>query len=487
MKQIPKEIRGVVALLQHNGFEAHLVGGCVRDLYLNRTPRDWDVTTNATPERIQEIFPHTFYENTFGTVGVVLDDAEDPTLKTIEVTPYRKEGKYSDKRRPDEVIFGATLEEDLARRDFTVNAFAYDPTDDVLVDLYDGERDLAKKTIRAVGTPDERFGEDALRMLRAVRLATELHFDIEQKTSDAIRTLSKNLKEISNERIRDEFSKILLSDAPFRGLELLSEHKLLEYIVPELSEGIGVNQNQAHSYTVFEHIGRTLQAAADKNFSLELRLAALFHDIAKPRTKAMDTKKNDWSFHGHEVFGSNLARKRLVELRYPNEIVDTVTKLVRWHMFFSDTEQITHSAVRRLIRNVGTENVESILNLRICDRIGTGRPKEQPYRLRKYKAMIDEVMRDPVSVGMLKIDGKGVMTLLGEKPGPRIGWILHALLEDVLDDPLRNTLSYLEKRAFELAGLPEKELRAHGEQGKEAREEAEEQEVKKIRSKHHVN
>jgi poly(A) polymerase/tRNA nucleotidyltransferase (CCA-adding enzyme) len=486
MNKIPKEVRGIVALLQHNGFEAYLVGGCVRDVYLERTPKDWDVTTNATPEQIQALFPHTFYENTFGTVGVVNDDVEDATLKTIEVTPYRKEGRYTDKRRPDEVTFGATLEEDLARRDFTVNAFAYNPTEEVLVDLYDGEKDLKHNIIRTVGNPEERFGEDALRLMRAVRLATELEFEIEEKTGLAIKKLAHNLKEISAERIRDEFAKIVLSDKPFLGLQTLHEYGLLQYIVPELEEGIGVDQNQAHSFTVFEHIGRTLQAAADKKFSLELRLAALFHDIAKPHTKARDMKKDDWSFHGHEVVGSKIARKRLQALRFPNEIIDTVVKLVRWHMFFSDTEQITHSAVRRLIRNVGTENVESILNLRVCDRVGTGRPKEQPYRLRKYKAMIDEVMRDPVSVGMLKIDGKQLMTLLGEKPGPRVGWILHALLEDVLDDPERNTLDYLEKRSFELASLPEKELRSLGEKGKEAQEEADEKEVKKIRSKHHV-
>ncbi len=486
MKHIPKEVRSITAILQHTGYKAYLVGGCVRDILLGVTPKDWDVTTNATPEQIQELFPHTFYENTFGTVGVVNDFASDETLKTIEVTPFRKEGVYSDNRRPDEVQFGATLEEDLARRDFTINALAYDPTDDVLIDAYDGEQDLHNKVIRAVGNPEQRFNEDALRMMRAARLATELSFTLEEATAEAIRTHASDLTKISNERIRDEFVKILLSNKPFLGLQILLELGLLKYIIPEIEEGIGVAQNQAHSYTVFEHIGRTLQAAADKKFSLELRLAALFHDIAKPHTKAMDPKKNDWSFHGHEVLGSKITRKRLRELRFPNEIIETVTKLVRWHMFFSDTEQITHSAVRRLIRNVGAENVENILNLRVCDRIGTGRPKEQPYRLRKYKAMIDEVMRDPVSVSMLAIDGATLMKLIKERPGPRIGWILHALLEEVLDEPKLNTMEHLEKRSLELAKLLDHELRALGEKGKIAKEEAEEQEVKKIRSKHHV-
>lgn len=486
MKPIPKEVRAVVALLQHRGFEAYLVGGCVRDIIMDRAPKDWDITTNATPEAIQEIFPNTFYENEFGTVGIVNDEVEDETVKVVEVTPYRKETGYSDKRHPDSVEFSDTLLEDLKRRDFTVNAIAYDPTGEKFIDPYKGGLDIEKKRIIAVGDPHARFSEDALRMLRAVRIATEIDFDIEGTTSAAIVEMSKDLSHISQERIRDELIKIIMSDHPRRGFILLRELGLLTYILPELEAGVGIEQNQAHSYRVFDHIIETLSAAAKKKQPLHVRLAALFHDIAKPHTRAFDEKKKDWSFHGHEVEGSKLARYRLQELRFPAELIATVTKLVRWHMFFSDTEQITHSAVRRLIKNVGPENVEDLLMLRVCDRIGMGRPKEEPYRLRKYKAMVEEVMRDPISVGMLKIDGRGLMKLLEEKPGPRIGWILHALLEDVLDDPKRNTEQWLGERAIVLSKMETKELRMLGEAGKEAREEAEESEVKKVRSKYHV-
>lgn len=486
MKPVPKEVRAVVALLQHKGFEAYLVGGCVRDIVMERIPRDWDVTTNATPEDIQATFPNTFYENEYGTVGVVNDDATDPTLKVIEVTPYRKESGYTDKRHPDTVEFTTDLKEDLKRRDFTINAIAYDPVAEKIVDPFKGHADIERRLVAAVGDAQERFGEDALRMLRAVRIATELGFDIEEKTNSSLVEMAKNLAEISRERVRDEVTKIVLSDNPSRGFILLHELGLLTYVIPELEAGVGIEQNQAHSFRVFEHIMRTTQAAADKQHSLEVRLAALFHDIAKPHTRAFNDKKNDWSFHGHEVEGSKLAKKRLRDLRYPSTVVEKVVKLVRWHMFFSDTEQITHSAVRRLIRNVGTENVQDLLALRVCDRIGTGRPKEQPYRLRKYQSMIEEVMRDPVSVSMLKIDGKRIMETTGEKPGPRIGWVLHALLEHVLDDPTLNTEVWLEEKTTELMKLSDTELKTLGEAGKEAQEEASQEEVKKVRSKYHV-
>lgn len=486
MNDIPKEVIAVVALLKHEGFEAHLVGGCVRDVLMDRVPKDWDVTTNALPEDIQRIFPHTFYENDFGTVGVVNDEASDPAVQVIEVTPYRAESGYSDKRHPDTVTFGATLQEDLRRRDFTMNAIAFDPLSGNLTDPHKGQSDIEQKIIRTVGSAEERFGEDALRIMRAVRLAAELDFELAEETVTAIRTLAETLSDISTERIRDEFTKLIMSDNPRKGIELLYELHLLRYVVPELEEGVNVKQNQAHSYAVFEHLVRTLQAAADKGAPLEVRLAALFHDIGKPATKAFDDKKDDWSFHGHDMVGSRLTRKRLQALRYPGEVIDAATKLVRWHMFFSDTDEITLSAVRRLVRNVGPDRIHDIILLRICDRVGTGRPKEEPYRLRKYQSMVEEVMRDPVSVSMLAVDGGDIMRILDEKGGPRIGWILHALLEEVLDDPQRNTKDYLEGRAKELAELPDDELKKLGEAGKEVREETEAEELKKLRSKYHV-
>ncbi len=486
MKTIPKEILKVITTLHEASFEAYLVGGCVRDLLMERKPKDWDVTTNAKPEQIQALFEKTFYENSYGTVGVVNEEIADTTLEIVEVTPYRLESSYSDKRHPDEVTFTANLTDDLERRDFTINAIAYNPLTDELVDPHNGRNDIIQKCIRAVGNPLKRFDEDALRMMRAVRLSAELSFTIDPISQETITHNAHTITHIASERIRDELSRIILSDNPKQGIELLFRLGLLHYIIPELEAGIGIGQNQAHSYEVFEHVVRALQAAADKGFSLEVRLAALFHDIAKPHTKVFDNKKKDWSFHGHEVVGAKIAKKRLTELRFPSTVIEKVTKLVRWHMFFSDTEQITLSAVRRLIRNVGPENVQDLMNIRVCDRIGTGRPKEKPYRFRKYQSMIEEALRDPVSVGMLKIDGKRIMEITSEKPGPRIGWILHALLEDVLDDPARNTTEYLEKKARELSQLPNEPLQKMGEKGKEKKEEEEEKEVKEIRGKYWV-
>ena len=270
------------------------------------------------------------------------------------------------------------------------------------------------------------------------------------------------------------------------GLVAMKKLNLLSYIAPELEKTIGVEQNRAHSYDVWEHLLRSLQGAADKNYPLDLRLAALFHDISKPESRRWGTEQNTWTFYGHEVLGARVAKKILINLKYPTKIIEKVTKMIRWHMFFSDTEQISLSAVRRMIVNVGRENIWDLMNLRICDRIGTGRPKEDPYRLRKYHAMIEEALRDPISVGMLKIDGKKIMEVTENTPGPKIGFVLHALLEEVLEDPTKNTAEYLENKAKSLINLPIDELKALGEQGKQSKEEADEEEIKKIRSSHHV-
>lgn len=481
---VPKEMSGLCDTLRKNGFEAYLVGGCVRDLLLSREPKDWDITTNAKPEEIQKLFEETFYENKFGTVGVVTQ-SDDPCLKVVEITPYRIEGKYSDARRPDEVRFSDKLEDDLGRRDFTINAIAYEPSTHVLVDPHKGREDVKRKLITAVGKADERFKEDALRMLRAVRLSAELSFVIETKTATSIAEDALLLQKISRERVRDEFIRILESDQPMQALFVAQKLGILKYIVPELEQCIGIEQNQAHSYDVFEHSLRALQHAADKKWPLPVRLAALFHDIGKPRARRWSDEKKDWTFHGHEVAGAKIARKIMNDLRMPTDTSSIVISLIRWHMFFSDPEKVTLSAVRRTIRNVGVEHIKDLLNLRICDRIGTGRPKEQPFRLRKYMSMVDEAMRDPISVSMLAIDGKKLIEI-GETPGPRFGWILHALLEEVLDDPKRNTKEYLESRARELGKLSENELRQLGEAGKERRAGEEEAEIQQLRKKHHV-
>lgn len=472
--------------LEKAGFEAWIVGGCVRDLMLGRAPKDWDVTTNATPEQIQEIFEHTYYTNEFGTVGVVNDDTTDERLKVVEVTPYRLEGKYSDARRPDSVVFSQKIEDDLKRRDFTINALAYSPSKGQLLDLYDGIKDMGGRWIRAVGNPKERFAEDALRSMRAVRLSAELDFALEPKTEAAIGESATQLEKISKERIRDEFVRILQSAQPMKALILSHSLGILKYIAPELEDGIGVAQNQAHSFDVFEHNVRSMQHAADKDWNFIVRLSALFHDVGKPKSRRWSDEKRDWTFHGHDVVGARMTKKILETLKFPRETIDKATNLVRWHMFFSDPEKVTLSAVRRIVANVGKEHIWDLIHLRICDRIGTGRPKEQPFRLRKYQAMIEQAMRDPISVGMLKIDGRRIIEL-GQPAGPRIGWTLHALLEEVLENPDKNTAEYLENRTGELLKMPDKELRMRGEEAKETKEAAEEAEIKDIHKKYFVD
>ena len=483
--RVPLEVSRVTATLQDARYEAYLVGGCVRDILLGRIPKDWDVTTNAKPEQIQALFPESFYENDFGTVGIKTG-SEDPRLAIVEVTPYRTETGYSDKRRPDAVSFGDNLEEDLARRDFTINAIALDVSKGHLVDPYKGQEDVRARVLRTVGVPADRFEEDALRLMRAVRLVAELEFALDADTAAAIKEKGPNLQHISRERVRDEFVRILNSNQPMMALVLAQQLGILSYIAPDLTRGIGIDQNQAHSYDVFGHLMRSLQHAADRGWGPDIRLAAVFHDVSKPETRRWSDEKKDWTFHGHEVVGARVTKRALEDLKFSRETIDRVTKLVRWHMFFSDPDQITLSAVRRMIRNVGEENIYDLLDLRICDRIGTGRPKEQPFRFRRYKAMVEEALRDPISVGMLKTDGSRIMEKFHVQPGPKIGYALHALLEEVLEDPKRNTEEYLDSRTADLLALPEADLKALGESGKKRQEEEEEREIKEILEKHHV-
>lgn len=483
--EVPTAVRNVHQRLNSAGFEAYLVGGCVRDLLLGRTPKDWDITTNATPEQIQPLYEETFYENVYGTVGVVTK-SDDPSLKVIEITPYRTEGKYTNARHPDEVRWSSHLSDDLRRRDFTINAIAYDPVSGQLVDEHGGQEDLRHKRLVSVGEAQDRFAEDALRMLRAVRLSAELDFVLDGATAAGIASRAENLAQISRERVRDEFVRILESDRPMQAIFVAQKLGILKYIIPELEEGIGCEQNQAHSFDVFEHLLRAMQHAADEKWPLVVRLSALLHDIGKPATRRWSDEKKDWTFHGHDMVSARMSRKILADLRMPKDLSQKVESLVRWHMFFSDPDTITLSAVRRVITRVGPDNIQDLLKLRVCDRIGTGRPKAHPFRLRKYMSMVDEAMRDPISVGMLKINGEGIQKL-GEKPGPRIGWVLHALLEAVLDDPSQNTEDLLTERAQSLLRLPDTDLKALGEAGKGRKDEEEQGALAELRKKHHVS
>ena len=495
--EIPEEVQDISRILSAAGFENFLVGGCVRDLVRRAVygepvePKDWDIATSAEPKAIIKLFPKTFYENEYGTVGVVTTafsgappEAVDESLKIVEITPYRLESGYSDFRRPDKVEWGKTIKDDLARRDFSMNALAYHIETGELLDPFGGEADIEKKLIRTVGNAEERFGEDALRMFRALRLASELNFAIEHETQMAITKHALLLEHISRERVRDEFTKIIMSNTPAHALDLAARLGLLNFISPEFEKGIGVEQNQAHAYTVWEHLLRTLNHAAKKNFPLHVRLAAFAHDVAKPHTRKW--LKGQWTFYNHEVLGARLARAILTDLRFSKETTEKAVKLVRWHMFFSDTDKVTLSAVRRIVRNVGVDLIWDLVDLRICDRIGTGRPKETPFRLRKYKSMIEEVLRDPISVKQLAINGADIMRLAEIKPGPSIGFILEILLSEVLENPKLNSAEYLEGRVGELHALKPEELANLGKVARTKNQSEEEKEIEKIREEYKV-
>ena len=482
---IPLVVRATAETLENAGFEAYLVGGCVRDLLRGKTPKDWDLTTNAHPEQIQELFVEHYANNDFGTIGVKTED-EDPTLQVIEITPYRSESGYTDLRRPDTVTFGVSLDEDLSRRDFTVNALAYRPKTDTLVDHFGGMEDLDAKRLKTVGDAHGRFNEDALRMMRAVRLAAELGFVIEPSTMTAISENSLLLKRISIERVTAEFLRIINSSEPMQGIVFLEKLGLLEHFIPELKAGIGCDQSGIHAFDVYEHNLRTLQAAADKDFPEHVRIASLFHDVGKPATRRTGGKNKHYTFFGHEVVGARMTKCILERLKLPRETTDTVVNLVRWHMFFSDPEMITLAAVRRTIVRIGDDHIDDLLNLRVCDRIGTGRPKEQPFRFRKYKAMVDEALRDPISVKMLKVNGDRIMEMTGEKPGRRLGYVLNALLEEALEDSTKNTAEYMEKRALGLLELDEAALIELSEAGKRKQAEEEASALRDIAREHKV-
>jgi len=492
---IPKEIELILNKLESAGFDAYIVGGSVRDLLRGVKPKDWDITTKAKPEEIQELFPDNVYENEFGTVGIKTRQ-EDESLKIIEVTTFRKEENYSDLRHPDSVTFTEKIDEDLARRDFTVNAIALTP-DGRVIDPLGGQRDLEKKIIKAVGQPAKRFNEDALRLMRGVRFAAELGFEIEDETERALKASANLLDKIAKERVRDEFVKIIMSPTPPNnglrgadpggprwGIEKLEELGLLQYIIPELREGIGVTQNKHHIYTVWEHNVLSLDYTANKDYSLEVRIAALLHDFGKPRTK--DGEGPNATFYNHEVAGAKMAKEALARLHFSGAFIKKVSHLIRYHMFYYNVDEVTAAGVRRFISRVGEESIPDLIKLREADRIGSGVPKAVPYKLRHFLFMIDKVKRDPISHKMLEIKGEEVMTILGIEPGPRVGWILAILLEEVLDNPEKNKKDKLEERAKELGKKSDEELGGQASKSEKRKEEFESGLEEELKKKHYV-
>ena len=335
-----------------------------------------------------------------------------------------------------------------------------------------------------MGDPHERFSEDALRMMRAVRLATQLGFAIEEKTSEAIYKNAGLLRFIAKERIRDEFTKIVMSDRAAEGVELLRRLSLLALFLPELEEGWEVGQNKHHIYTVWEHNLRALAHAAKEKWPLAVRVGALFHDIAKPRCKVGDGP--DSTFYNHEVVGAKMAFQILSRLRFSADVTKKITKLVRYHLFYYNVDEVSESSVRRLIRRVGPEHMEDLIRVRICDRIGSGVPKAEPYKLRHFRFLVEKLQRDPISVRMLTINGDKVKELTGVPQSPKIGSFLQTLLEEVLDDPAKNTREYLEERVKTLAAMNDSELAALAKQAKEKALGLEEEMVATIKKKHWV-
>ena len=432
---IPDDVASVVAKLREAGHEAYVVGGCVRDALRGVEPQDWDVATDAKPPEIQAIFKRSLYTNRFGTVIVRSGERE------IEVTTYRLEADYADHRRPDHVEFTDSLRADLSRRDFTMNAMAYKLEElgghpgelgvppGELIDPYGGTADLEQHIVRAVGDPDERFREDALRMLRAVRFATLLRFTIEPATAEAIRRNAALASEISGERIQQEMTKILTSEQPSVGLRMLSDLGILAVILPELEECKRTPQGKAVAQDVFEHSLVTVDATRPPD-DLVLRLAGLFHDIGKPDTFA------DGHFHQHEFVGEHKARAILRRWKLPRETIAQVTHLIRNHMFWYQ-EEWSGSAVRRFIRNVGLDNIPALFELRRADNIGSGARSPRMYALEALWLRVQEEIQraNAFSERDLVIDGNDIMRELGIPPGREVGRILDELLERVLDDP----------------------------------------------------
>lgn len=427
---MPEKVQEILKQLKKHGFKGYIVGGCVRDAFLGRTPEDWDITTDATPEEILTIFKDfkvipTGLEH--GTVTILIDK------EAFEVTTFRIDGEYVDNRRPKDVEFTKNIEKDLHRRDFTINAMAYND-EEGFIDPFEGKEDIENKRIVAVGQATHRFEEDALRIMRGVRFATQLNFDIEESTYNAMYERRSLLKNISKERIQIELNKILLTPKPSRGIKILTDLKLMEYIIPEVNDMVGFEQkNPHHDKDVFNH---TMAVLDETKVDLSLRLAALFHDIGKPHTFSID-ENGVGHFYGHEDVGSEMAGKILRRLRYDNRTIKKVKTLIKEHMIV--LLKPTQKATKRFINRVGQENLDLFFDLQKSDIKGT----KEPYCFEYVEKLQKEVRKilvekQPLKIKDMKIDGKDIINL-GVPQGKQIGIILKELSEKVLDDPTINT------------------------------------------------
>jgi len=422
--------RKVLRALIDQGHEAYLVGGGVRDLLLGRDVSDWDVATSAAPETVLSLRPKVIPTGILHGTVTVMEDGE-----AVEVTTYRTDGPYADGRHPDWVRFGVSLEEDLARRDYTVNAMALDPERGELVDPHDGRVDLARRILRTVGDPDQRFREDALRPLRGIRLAAVLDFEVEPATLAAMGRAREGVARVAPERVREELVKLLRAEHPSIGFEHLRETGVLSSVLPELLEGVGMEQNRHHMYPVYDHILRAVDSAPREN--LRVRLAALFHDLAKPRTlKVVD---GQGTFRGHESVGATMAEDVMSRLRFSRDEIRDVSHLVAQHMFHY-TPEWSDAAVRRFVQRVGREHLTDLFALRVADNRGNGTKEAHPPDLDELKQRVEHVLarHDAITRDDLAVDGKDLIQCLGLGQGPGVGRLLATLLDRVIEDPSLN-------------------------------------------------
>jgi putative nucleotidyltransferase with HDIG domain len=473
----PEKLWEIFNIFQDSGYEIYLVGAGVRNILMGKVPVNCDLTTNAIPEKTQEILKgagyEPYYDNDFGMVGVKIDEEN-----VYEITTYRSEEGYSDFRRPDKVIWGKSLAEDVKRRDFTMNAVVIGPRRDgggfELIDLLDGLMDFEKGIIRTVGEAEERFSEDALRMMRAIRFAATLSFQIEEKTLAAISKKAPLLAKISRERVRDELWKIIKSNYPADGMRLLISTGLMEYIIPEVLAANDVTQTGHHTLDVLQHMLESLKYCPSPD--PVVRLAAFLHDVGKPKTKRwrckkcetflkesdkrgedfvcpvcheIQTEKEATTFYGHEVFGTRITEEIAERLRLTNKEKEKLLILVRWHMFAYQPE-MTDAAIRRFIRRVGKENIKEMMAVRVGDRMGGG-SRETSWRLEELKKRIEEQFNQPITVKDMAVDGHDVMEILKITPGPKIGEVLNQLFEEVIEDSNKNNREYLLSRIKEVA------------------------------------
>jgi tRNA nucleotidyltransferase (CCA-adding enzyme) len=468
---IPADVRGICQTLRDRGFEGWVVGGRVRDCLLaDHTQErlaehgDWDVATNARPEQVQGIFRRVIPTGIeHGTVTVLIGKVG------YEVTTFRAEATYLDGRRPDQVAFLENITEDLARRDFTVNALAYNPLSDTLVDPFGGAEDLKSKTLRAVGDPAERFGEDGLRVLRAARFVATLDFELDPATRAAIEPSLDSYRKVSAERIREEWLKAMKAARPSRAFEVMRETGMLGITAPELMESVGCEQNRYHAFDVWGHTMACMDACPQ---SPVLRMAGLLHDVGKPRSREFSAKTEDYTFYNHELIGADMARPMLERLKFSNAERDRIVGLVRHHLIcYSD--EWSDAAVRRWLRRVTPELAVDLYELGRADAIAKGPRQEQNTaaletndspagdevlaeqfaRLERLQARAAKLVADgaAISVRDLAISGHDLIKTLGLRPGPLLGEILKELLEEVTDSPERNTKETLLTRATELA------------------------------------